>query len=153
MLIASAWRSGWRSEEVAMPQLVKGGKWAYGWVVVGPEQELKVPPEAWREYGFRAGEAALFTPGSRRSGGFGLSTAELMAEVAERLGGATLSALGQGRFSKEGYVTVPPGVDVKPGDRLLAVRGSRYGLGFVARGPIYEEALKYPGLACFEKGV
>jgi hypothetical protein len=25
--------------------------------------------------------------------------------------------------------------------------------GFVARGPIYEEALKHPGLACFEKEV
>jgi len=40
-------------------------------------------------------------------------------------------------------------VGVKPGDRLLAVRGSRYGLGFVAQGPIYEEALKHPELAVF----
>jgi hypothetical protein len=29
------------------------------------------------------------------------------------------------------------------------VRGSRYGLGFVAQGPIYEEALKHPELGCF----
>ena len=43
----------------------------------------------------------------------------------------------------------PPEVDVKPGERLLAVRGSRYGLGFVARGPIYEEALKRHELECF----
>jgi len=136
-----------------MPQLVKGGKWAYGWVVVGPGRELTVPPEAWREYGFRAEEVAFFTSGSRGSGGFGLSTAGLMAEVAERLGGVTPGALGRGWFGKEECVIVPPGVDVKPGDRLLAVRGSRYGLGFVARGRIYEEALGHPGLACFEKEV
>lgn len=112
-----------------------------------------VPPEAWREYGFRAGDVALCTAGSRRSGGFGLSTARLMAQVTVRLGGATLSTLGQGRFGKDGCVTLPPGVDVEPGDRLLVVRGSRYGLGFVARGPIYEEALMHPELACFEKEV
>ena len=44
---------------------------------------------------------------------------------------------------------MPPEVGVKPGDRLLAVRGSRYGLSFVARGPIYEEALKHPELEVF----
>ncbi|MFZ5916492.1 MAG: hypothetical protein ACOYZ7_06145 [Chloroflexota bacterium] len=45
-----------------MPQLVKGGKWVYGWVVVGPEWELTVPPEAWAAYGFQVGdEAACFS--------------------------------------------------------------------------------------------
>jgi hypothetical protein len=42
-----------------------------------------------------------------------------------------------------------PDASLKPGDRLLTVRGSCYGLGFVARGPIYEEALQHPELACF----
>jgi hypothetical protein len=46
-------------------------------------------------------------------------------------------------------VTVPPEVGVQPGDRLLMVRGSRYGLAFVAQGPIYEEALKHPELEVF----
>jgi hypothetical protein len=46
-------------------------------------------------------------------------------------------------------VTVPATVGVQPGDRLLAVRGSGRALGFVAQGPIYEEALKHPELACF----
>lgn len=53
------------------------------------------------------------------------------------------------RFAENGRVTVPPEVGVEPGDRLLAVRGSRYGLGLVARGPIYEEALKHPKLEVF----
>ena len=132
-----------------MPRLVKGGKWAYGWVVIGPEGEIIIPSEAWREFGFQAGDEAVFTPGSRRSGWFAISTPELMAEVSERLEGATLRVLARGRFAEDGRVTAPPEVGAKPGDRLLAVRGSRYGLGFVARGPIYEEALKHPELAVF----
>jgi len=132
-----------------MPRLVKGAKWTYGWVVVGPKGEVTIPPEAWPEFGFEVGEEAVFTPGSRRSGGFGLSSPSLMGKVSERLRGATLRVLARGRFGEGGRVGVPPEVGVKPGDRLLVVRGSRYGLGFVARGPIYEEALKHPELECF----
>jgi hypothetical protein len=40
-------------------------------------------------------------------------------------------------------------VGVAPGDRLLTVRGSCYGLGFVAQGSIYDEALRHPELAVF----
>jgi hypothetical protein len=133
-----------------MPRLVKGAKWTYGWVVVGPAREITIPPEAWHEFGFQAGEEAVFTPGSRRSGGFAISTPGLMSEVSERLEGAPMHVLGRGRFGEDGRVTVPPEVAAKPGDKLLTARGSRYGLGFIAQGPIYEQALKHPELACFE---
>ena len=132
-----------------MPRLVKGGKWTYGWVVIGPEGEITIPPEAWHEFGFQAGDEAVFIPGSRRSGGFGVSTPELMGEASERLEGATLRVLARGRFAEDGRVTVPPEVGVRPGDKLLTVRGSRYALGFVAQGLIYEEALKHPELEVF----
>ena len=127
-----------------MPRLVKGGKWVYGWVIIGPEGKMTIPPEAWREFGFQTGDEAIFIPGSHRSGGFGISTPGLMSKVSERLAGGTIRVLARGWF-EDGQVTVPSEVGVGPGDRLLAVRGSRYGLGFVARGPIYEEALKHPG--------
>jgi hypothetical protein len=132
-----------------MPRLVKGGKWTYGWVVIEPDEEITIPPEAWREFGFHAGDEAIFTPGSRRSGGFAISRPELMEKVSERLEGATMRVLARGRFTEDGKVTVPPEVGVKPGDKLLTVRGSRYGLGFVAQGPIYEEALKHLELEVF----
>ena len=132
-----------------MPRLVKGGKWAYGWAIVGPDGSIPIPPHAWREFGFQAGGEAIFTPGSRRSGGFSVSTPELMGAASERMAGAALRVLGRGRFDESGQVTAPPEVRVKPGDRLLAVRGSRYGLGFAALGPIYEEALKHPELESF----
>ena len=132
-----------------MPRLVKGGKWAYGWVVIRPEGEITIPPQAWGEFGFQAGGEAVFTPGSRHSGGFAISTPELMAEISKRLERAASRVLARGRFAESGRVTVPPEVGVSPGGRLLAVRGSRYGLGFVAQGPIYEEALKHPELEVF----
>lgn len=131
-----------------MPRLVKGAKWTFGWVVVGPEREIAIPPEAWDEYGFQPGGEAIFTPGSRKSGGFGVSTPALVAEASGRMGGAGLRKVGRSRFG-DGRVVVPPEVDVRPGDRLMTVRGSCYGLGFVARGPIYEEALKHPELEVF----
>jgi hypothetical protein len=134
-----------------VPRLVKGGKWTYGWVAIGPEGQMTIPPEAWREFRFQAGGRAVLTPGSRRSGGFSISTPELMVEVSERLKGATIRVLARGWFAEGRQVTVPPEVGVQLGDRLLAVRGSRYGLGFVAQGPIYEEALKHRELEVFQE--
>lgn len=132
-----------------MPRLVKGAKWTFGWVVVGPERGIAIPPQAWDEYGFQASGEAIFTPGSRTSGGFGISTPALAAQAGRKMDGASLHELGRGRFGDR-WVVVPPEVEVKPGDRLLTVRGSGYGLGVVARGPIYEQALKHAGLAVFE---
>jgi len=132
-----------------MSRLAKGAKWAFGWTVVGPEKEIIIPPEAWDEYGFQMGGEAVFTLGSRTSGGFGVSTSALVVEAGERMGGAGLRELGQSRFG-DGRVTLPPEVNAKPGDRLLTVRGSCYGLGFIAHGPIYEEALKHPELEVFD---
>jgi hypothetical protein len=123
-----------------MPRLVKGAKWTYGWVVVGPRGEITIPPQAWREFGFQAGDVAIFTPGSRKPGGFAISTSGLTAEAGERMRGAGPRELGRSEFC-DGWVNLPPEVRVSRGDRLLTVRGSCYGLGFVARGPIYDEAL------------
>jgi hypothetical protein len=129
-----------------MPQRVKGGKWVFGWVIVGPRREMRIPPAAWDEYGFQSGDEVMFIAGSRRSGGFGLSHARLLAEVAAPL---QVRALARGCVDESGRVVVPSTMGVQPGDRLLAVRGSGRALGFVAQGPIYEEALTHPELACF----
>lgn len=124
-----------------MPQLVRGGKWAFGWVLVGPAREIVIPPEAWQEYSFQAGEEAIILAGSRTSGGFAISSARSLAAFRAQTGGAALRELARGRFDN-GWVVVPPQAGARPRDRLLAVRGSDRGLGFVQRGPIYEEALR-----------
>jgi len=131
-----------------VPRLAKGGKWTFGWVIIGRAREVPIPPEAWREYGFRSGGEALFMPGSRTSGGFAISTPAAVAEARRRMGGVGPKALGRSRFGK-GWVAAPPAVAVRPGQRLLTVRGSRYGLGFMAGGPIHGEAQAHPELEVF----
>ena len=126
-----------------MPQLVKGGKWVFGWVIVGGQGELTIPPEARDEYGFQPGGEAAFLPGSRSSGGFGLSTPRLLAQMA---GPLRVRILARGRMGEHGQIVVPPALGMRLGARLLAVRGSGRALGFVARGPIYDEALLHPEL-------
>ena len=130
-----------------MPQLVKGGKWVFGWVSVGQLGELMIPPEAWTEYGFQPGEEAVFLPGSRTSGGFGLSTPRLLGQMA---GHMQMRILARSRIGERGQVVAPQAVKAQPGQRLLAVRGSGRALGFVARGPIYDEAKNHAQLRVFE---
>ncbi len=129
-----------------MPQLVKGGKWVFGWVLVGPQGAVTIPPEAWNEYAFQTEDEVIFVPGSRRSGGFGLSTPRLLEQMGRPLQARILA---RGRIAENRQVTVPTAIGVRPGDRLLAVRGSGKALGFVAEGPIYDEALKHPSLEVF----
>ncbi len=127
-----------------MPQLAKGGKWVFGWSVVGQGRELSIPPEAWLEYGFSNQEVVLFTRSSQSSGGFGIGKQDklLNSPIQTRI-------LAQATVHEQGKVLLPQDVETNPGDRLLVVRGSGLALSFLARGPIYEEALKHPELETF----
>jgi hypothetical protein len=53
-----------------MPSLTKGGKWVFGWVVVGQDRTIRIPPEAWEEYGFQAQDEVIFLRGSGLALGF-----------------------------------------------------------------------------------
>jgi hypothetical protein len=44
---------------------------------------------------------------------------------------------------------LPSALGFQPGERLLVVRGSGLALGFVPRGPIYEEALRHTEIEVF----
>jgi hypothetical protein len=123
-----------------MPQLVKGGKLVFGWVIVDSQRRLRIPPQAFKEYGFRAGEKVVFLKGSRRSGGFSVGRCQRLTE--SKFPGQNRN-LGHGIVEEIGCIMLPLAVDAQPGDRLLSVRGSGLALGFVAKGPIYEEALKH----------
>jgi hypothetical protein len=126
-----------------MPRLEKGGKWVYGWVIVSSDYTLPIPPAAWRKYGFRAGDEALLLRGSQTSGGFGLAdAARLPVHLATRV-------LGRARFDQDSRAMLPASAPVQPGDRLLAVLGSGYALGFLARGPIYQLAMEHDEIQVF----
>jgi len=123
-----------------MPQLEKGGKWVFGWVIVSSEGYITIPQDAWTEYGFSDEQEAIFLKGSKTSGGFGIGIAE---RIPEKLTGRSL---GTGRFLSNREILLPPDIDVEPGQKLLAVRGSGHALGFTARGPIFELALHHPAM-------
>lgn len=131
-----------------MPQLQKGGKWVFGWSVVAEDGSIGVPPEAVREYGFESGMPVFFIQGSRRSGGFALSSPDLWPSSFGSPDTCT-RVFAQGQFGPGQRVALPAVMHAQPGQRLLVVRGSGRGLGFLAYGPICELAMQYPELEVF----
>jgi hypothetical protein len=123
-----------------MPRLARGGKWVYGWIIVGGDRYIRLPREAWKDYGFAPGCPAIFLHGSRTSGGFALGLPDRVAGLlATRM-------LGRSVFEEGRRVRVPEAVEVKPWQLLLAVRGSARALGLVTEGPLYDAAAAFPGL-------
>jgi len=155
-----------------MPQLVKGGKYVYGWSKVSAKGKIAIPDEAKEEYNLAACDKAILLPGSKRSGGFGLTTKELLknsrlhvlldncpalAEFQEpegravKINGKTCCWI---KLNQDGSITVPLGTlkiyGINAGDLLLSVRGSNVALGFPVRGPIIDEAKKHFDIELFE---
>ena len=64
-----------------MPQLVKGGKYIFGWTKVRSNGEIRIPDEAFLEYRFNKDKIGILMSGSKRSGGFGLTSRRLLSET------------------------------------------------------------------------
>lgn len=120
-----------------MPQISKGGKWVFGWCVIGASGEMRIPPKACTEYGFQPGVRVFFLRGSRRSGGFSVGRLEKLTGTDNPL---MLRSLGLGVILDDGMVLIPPGIEFQPEERLLAVRGSGFAVVFLRQGPIFEAA-------------
>jgi hypothetical protein len=155
-----------------LPQLVKGGKYAYGWSEVGATGKVVVPSEALAEYNFTAPCKVFLLSGSARSGGFALTTASLLKnsvlsrplDETPKLAsfqlpeGETITVAGKPwcwvTLNTDGCITVPlktlKQYGISAGDRLLSVRGSRFALAFCVKGPLIEEAKKHPNLTLFK---
>jgi hypothetical protein len=127
-----------------MPQLVKGGKWVYGWIIVGTDGTLPAPPEAFTAYAFQPEETVLSIKGSKTSGGFGVARPMMMASTP-----LWVRIFEQGMINEKGLIVLPKMVTLQPGERLLAVRGCNLVLSFLQHGPILEEALQHPDLSVF----
>ena len=128
-----------------MPQLVKGGKWVFGWCVVNDAMQIQIPPAAYQEYEFQNGETALFIKGSKKSGGFGIARQPVVAAMP-----FFARIFSQGGIGENGIIKIPKMIECQPGDKFLAVRGSGVALGFVQYGPIFEEALKHDEIESFQ---
>ena len=130
-----------------MPRLVKGGKWTFGWVEICQDGRLPIPPEAWIEYGFTSNDAFIVIPASRTSGGFGVTTREHIKASLHIKPLASLSIVTKGILKLP--ETLFEIIEIQVGARLLTVRGSRYALGCIAKGPIIHEAYNHPELEIF----
>lgn len=154
-----------------MPQLVKGGKYVFGWTEISPDGCIRIPPEAASEYSFSTDEKVFILSGSKTSGGFSINRESVISKVElftiiERNDDLRNFRTGEGIPVKEGnrYIcwttirnngTICLPVEtlkkygVNPGDRLAVGRGSYVGVSMLAKGRIVEEALKHPELAVF----
>lgn len=149
-----------------MPQLVKGGKYVFGWSQVSADGSLRIPGEALDEYGFVSGDRLLLMPGSRTSRGFSVSSLGKLRDSPfyDMLVRSPLMSAGVGEAVdvsgrcfcwvklESGVIHVPPDAlslyGVSVGDRVLGARGSGLGIGFLVTGPIIEEARKH-NIECF----
>ena len=155
-----------------MPRLVKGGKYVYGWSEVSSNGRIVVPNEALIEYNFKTPSNVILMPGSKRSGGFALTTPSMLEnskisvflDDEPRLAqfeldeGGTVTVgkriYGWTRLNADGSIIVPletlKKYGVEPGDMLLSVRGSGLALAFIVKGPLIAEAKKHSTLSSFK---
>jgi len=154
-----------------MPQLVKGGKHVFAWSKVNERGKIIVPPEALEEYGFKDDNKCILIPGSKRSGGFGLTSKRLLKNspiytnlekktqlINFEIPECKLIAVNKKNYcwltlENDGSFIIPLATlkyyGVEPKDNLLVVRGSGLALGFIIKGPIIEEAKAHPEIEKF----
>ncbi|MFW9937586.1 MAG: hypothetical protein ACFFD5_08045 [Candidatus Thorarchaeota archaeon] len=154
-----------------MPQLVKGGKYIFGWTIIKENRKIIIPEEAYFEYKFDKDKNGILISGSKASGGFGLSSKRLMekspiGKLLEPFAELTKYQLKEGEIvkikeKKYSWTTIfkdksfmisesaLKSFKIKINQKLLVGRGSGLALAFIAKGPIYEEARKHPELITF----
>jgi hypothetical protein len=154
-----------------MPQLVKAGKYVFGWSLVRMNGDIIIPNEAYLEYGFINDEKAILMSGSKKSGGFGLSSKRLLSDTPignllikhpdlldYKINEGEVKKINNRIFSwvkikKVKSITLTEmlldAFNIEINEKLLVVRGSGLALGFITTGPIYEEAKKHPEILAF----
>jgi hypothetical protein len=158
-----------------MPQLVKGGKYVFGWTKLNPDLRIRIPDETYHEYHLNRSEKLIIISGSKTSGGFGVVAPDSL--IKSKMGsGITylagyikesdsfstekLEILRSGKrfitwtcLDKEKYFTLSDKLadllNIRINDKLLVARGSGVGPAFIARGRIYDEALKHKNIPEF----
>ena len=155
-----------------MPQLVKGGKYIFGWSKIRPNGKIKIPEEASIEYKIAINENLILFNGSKKSGGFGVSKPETLKSspiglLLKDLPELVKFEIQEGQIIKhrnrkfcwtkvneQGYFILSSealkAYDLKIGNKLIVGRGSYLAIAFIAKGPIFEEAEKHSELILFE---
>jgi hypothetical protein len=158
-----------------MPQLVKGGKYVYGWSVINVDGRIRIPDEAFYEYDFMMIEKIILMSGSKASGGLSISKPEAMG--GSKMGPQIIDSAGYLKESRSftthkseiiksggrliSWTVLDKGknfylsdelmdlLGLQTGSKLLVGRGSGRGPAFIAKGPIYEKAMKHKYLLVY----
>ena len=155
-----------------MVQLVKGGKYVFGWSKVHISGVINLPDEAMDEYQLHSLDRVILMSGSKTSGGFSVVKFDKLLDsplcvVFDFVPGLLNFTLLNGelvefrhRFfcwtdiTRERNICLPintlKGYGIKPGDNVLSVRGSGLGVGIIVRGAIIKEALEHPEIKIFD---
>ena len=158
-----------------MPQLVKGGKYVFGWSLVHNTGRIIIPKEASNEYEFNTCDKVIIMPGSSTSGGFSISCVNqlkkgpfkeilTLLKYNEKTKSFEIPELKLIEYRKnrricwtqlyngKHFTLLPKTLTtygIEEGDKLLVCRGSGHALGFIVKGPIVETAKKHSELITF----
>ena len=149
-----------------MPQMNKGGKYIFGWSVIRENGEFIFPPSAVKEYKLQGENFVYIVSGSKQTGGFCVMPAPLLSQsklqhilrenqsLADRSlpEGELISYKGR----KYGWLILKKGtvhlseslmrkLDIKIGDKLLAIRSSDIAFTLGAQGTLIQKAREYTG--------
>ena len=167
-------RSVWagRNHQPTMPQLIKGGKYVFGWTIVHSDGAILIPPEAMEEYSFKSNDKLIVMSGSKTSRGFAITTINKILNTPILIRIKQFPMLYSFKKLKNGYIedsqkiytwsmldsagyfTIHPDILLKyyiePGNKLLVGKGSGLALAFIKHGTIVWEACRHPELQTFK---
>jgi hypothetical protein len=144
-----------------MPQLKKGGKFVFGWSLITPEGTVTIPQQAFDEYTLKSSNKVILISGSKRTGGFCVSSRSLIEQsdihgLFDQYPSLSDYGTNEGEFVKykgrfycwvnlnNNSITLSREMmkmlDVKIGNKLLSIRGSDIAFVMGAKGPLIERA-------------
>ena len=149
-----------------MPQMSKGGKYIFGWSEIREDGALIFPLPAVEEYNLHQEQYIYIVSGSKQTGGFCVMSKSLLflsklnhiLKENPRLADRTLKEgeLISYKGRKYGWLTLKDNgvrlseslmqmLDIKTGDKLLAIRSSNIAFTMGAKGSLIQKANEYTG--------
>ena len=150
-----------------MPQMTKGGKYIFGWSKIGQNGELTFPTMAVKEYNLQEETYIYIVSGSKQTGGFCVMTEPLLSHsklknILKENPSLAKRSLREGELItykgrkycwlalKENTVYLSDDLmkmlEIKVGDKLLAIRNSDIAFTMGVKGSLIEKANNYRGI-------
>ena len=150
-----------------MPQMTKGGKYIFGWSRIRVNGELIFPRMAVDEYELKEENHIYIVSGSKQTGGFSVMTESLLSHstlknILKENPSLADRSLSEGELiaykgRKYGWLALNKSavylsddfmkmLEIKVGDKLLAIRSSDIAFTMGAKGSLIEKANGYRGI-------